>query len=185
MSALVLKLDVAGTPHRWIGVDDAATYIAKGLVAWSLGDGLKVLRGGVNRAGARSRLEIPAIIAVRGRRVHKPDGTIPFDRAALLRRDRNICVYCAQRFRESELTVEHILPTSRGGATSFGNTAAACKRCNSLKGCRLPHEAGMQLVYVPYEPNRYEGLILQNRRIIAEQQSFLMAGVPRHSRLHA
>ena len=185
MSGQILKLDIAGTPHRWIDVDDAATYLAKDLVAWSLGERARVLRGGYNRGGVRSELEIPSIIAVKGRRVITADGVIPFDKTALLRRDRNTCVYCGQVFPERDLTVEHIVPTSRGGRTTFKNTAAACKSCNSRKGNLLLQEARMQLLYVPYVPNRYEGLILQNRRILVDQAEFLMAGVPRHSRLHA
>ena len=59
----------------------------------------------------------------------------------------------------------------------------ACRSCNQRKGNRTPEQAGMPLLYLPYRPNRWEGMILRNRRILADQMEFLLAGVPTTSRL--
>jgi hypothetical protein len=59
----------------------------------------------------------------------------------------------------------------------------ACRTCNELKSNRTPEEAGMKLLYVPYAPNRYEGMILANRHILADQMDYLLAHVPKNSRL--
>ena len=67
--------------------------------------------------------------------------------------------------------------------------AGACAA--SFPAAELPEHAGtlaaagMPLLYVPYVPNRHEAFILANRRILADQMAFLLAGVPRHSRLWA
>ena len=78
--------------------------------------------------------------------------------------------------------MEHIVPSSKGGATSWMNLVAACKACNNRKANRTPEAAGMKLHYVPYVPNRYEAFILSNRKILADQMEFLLQGVPKSSR---
>jgi hypothetical protein len=63
------------------------------------------------------------------------------------------------------------------------NCVAACKSCNSRKDNLTPEEANMKLIYVPYEPNHFEHMILLNRSILADQMEYLLAGVPKHSRI--
>ena len=59
-----------------------------------------------------------------------------------------------------------------------------CKACNGHKGSRMPEEANMTLLYLPYVPSLHEDMILRGRRILADQMDFLLASVPRSSRLH-
>ena len=73
---------------------------------------------------------------------------------------------------------------ARGGRDAWTNAVTACRRCNTQKGGRSPDQAGMPLLYVPYVPNRHEHFILRNRRILADQMEYLLAGVPKTSRLH-
>jgi len=182
----ILALDRAGQPNRWIDVESAATYVCKGLVSWSLGATCATLRGGWRQAdGLRSTVEVPSIIAVTGsefrvRHEHRPPAV---SRRMLFERDRHLCAYCGKQFRETQLSVEHVIPRSRGGADSWMNFVTACKRCNSHKADRTPEEAGMRLLYVPYVPNRHEGFILANRKILADQMAFLLDGVSPESRL--
>jgi 5-methylcytosine-specific restriction endonuclease McrA len=70
----------------------------------------------------------------------------------MLVRDNYICAYCGKRCSEGEATVDHVLPVSRGGRSSWGNTVAACWKCNQRKANRLPHEAGMKLLIEPKLP---------------------------------
>jgi 5-methylcytosine-specific restriction endonuclease McrA len=183
MSEWILKLDAAGAPHRWINEERAVYYLSKGLVAWTMGDHTRTLHGGYNAKGERSMLEVSSIMAVRGRKTVRGSGTVPLEKRFLLRRDKNICAYCGDRFDDDDLQMEHIVPSSRGGPTSWNNVVTACGSCNLRKSNRTPEESGMPLLYVPYVPNRHEGLILANRRILSCQMAFLMSGVPRHSRL--
>ena len=182
----VLQLDVSGRPQAWISAKEAAVLYASDGVAWTLGDAFTVLRGGVQRrTGMQSRIEVHPIIAVRGAIPSKAWRLTPaLSNPKLFARDRQVCAYCGHRFALDELTREHIVPTSRGGHDSWMNCITACRPCNGHKGNRLPEEARMGLLYLPYVPSLHEDMILRGRRILADQMEFLLASVPRSSRLH-
>ena len=184
----ILALDVAGAPHRWIGVEIAAHYYAKDMVAWAVGDTEFVLHGGIQaRTQTRSEIRANSIIAIAGRDfiVRNYDRVPAVQKDMLLARDRYVCAYCGGKFKTSYLEMEHVYPRSRGGADSWMNLVTACMDCNDRKKARTPEEARMPLLYLPYIPNRHEAFILGNRRILADQMEFLLQGVPRHSRLRA
>ena len=111
---------------------------------------------------------------------HVPGLTNPM----LFARDRHVCAYCGGRFQSRDLSRDHVRPVSRGGRDSWTNSVTACRGCNTRKGNRSPEQADMPLLYVPYVPNRHEHFILRNRRILVDQMEYLLAGVPRTSRLH-
>lgn len=187
MSPQILALDVAGAPHRWLKVREAAHYYATDMVAWAAGQHEFVLHGGTQRStGVQSLISASSIIAIKGRdfMVRHFNQVPTLTKEMLLARDRHICAYCAQRFRNDQLDMEHIIPRSKGGADSWMNLVAACKACNNRKADRTPEAAGMKLHYVPYVPNRAEAFILSNRKILADQMSFLLLSVPKNSRLH-
>lgn len=122
MVAQVLALDITGTPFRWLDIERASCYVASGKVAWSLG-GCSVLRGGVRRVdGARSRLDVPAVIALaKSESMARHYGPIPLghDNRPLFRRDRDICAYCGERIADPhQRTRDHVIPRDRGGAMS-------------------------------------------------------------------
>ena len=184
----ILALDAGGYPRRWIGLEEAATCYVRGAVAWDLGDHAFVLRGGISRAsGRRSELTLRSIVALRGETVVRAsrDRVPVVVREMLFARDRHVCAYCGGRFRLVDLTAEHVLPQSKGGRDIWTNLVSACKPCNLRKGDRTPEQARMPLLYVPYVPSQHEAFILRNRRILADQMEFLMAGVPAGSRLRA
>jgi len=182
---LILQLDVAGNPSRWINYEQAAFYYAKDLVAWSMGaDGFRLHGGKSRMTGARSFLDLNTIIAVRGQLGDKQLFRVPtLTNRTLFRRDQNMCAYCGDEFTASALTRDHITPRSRGGRDVWGNVVASCGPCNKLKDARTPEEAHMKLLYVPYAPNRAEYLILNNRTILADQMDFLKAKVTKESRI--
>ena len=74
---------------------------------------------------------------------------VPYSKRNIMVRDDHKCVYCGT---EKELTIDHVIPISQGGKTSFENCVAACKTCNSKKGSRTPSEAKMYLRVQPYAP---------------------------------
>ena len=101
-------LDAAGHPSEWLSIERAAHYVAKGLVAWDLGGPCVVLRGGVNaRSGELSPMELKPIISVRCpihfQKAHKSPS---FSRSVLLRRDRLMCAYCGEVYKEKDLTLD-------------------------------------------------------------------------------
>lgn len=185
--AFILALDSAGRPSRWLFVEQAITYYARDMVAWSLGKTVCTYRGGISRlTGERSALSTKSIIAIRGAIEFAQEREVEphLTNAALYRRDRHVCGYCAGHFKEFDLSRDHVIPLHQGGRDRWMNVVTACRRCNTLKGGRTPEAARMPLIYAPYVPNRHEHLILQNRRILQDQMEYLMARVPRHSRLH-
>ncbi|HXD05532.1 MAG TPA: HNH endonuclease [Burkholderiaceae bacterium] len=183
----VLQLDVSGRPQAWISAKEAAILYASDGVAWTLGAPFYVLRGGIqHKTGLQSRIEVHPIIAVRGSIPSRAWRTTPaLSNPKLFARDRLLCAYCGKQFRSDDLTREHIHPTSRGGRDTWMNCITACRSCNGHKGNRTPEEARMGLLYLPYVPSLHEDMILRGRRILADQMEFLLASVPRSSRLHA
>ena len=77
---------------------------------------------------------------------------VKFTRRNIFERDGNVCQYCGRRRDPREMTLDHIVPRSRGGNSSWENVVLACLPCNSRKGCRLPDEAGMSLLRPAVKP---------------------------------
>ena len=181
----VLQLDVSGRPQAWLSAKEAAGLYANDGVAWTLGDPFLVLRGGIQRkTGLQSRLELHPIIAVHGAVPSRAWRQAPaISNHKLFARDRNVCAYCGGHFHESDLTREHIVPFAQNGRDHWMNVVTACRACNARKANRTPEQARMPLLYAPYVPSLWEDFILRNRRILADQMEFLMAHLPRHSRL--
>lgn len=75
-----------------------------------------------------------------------------FSKRKLFDRDNHECAYCGKAAN----TVDHVLPRSRGGETTWLNTVSSCLKCNHKKGNRTPEEAGMKLRFIPREPTWYE-----------------------------
>lgn len=182
----VLQLDITGTPQAWISPQEAAIHIATDAVAWREGDApLAVLRGGWNaRTGVQSMIEVFPIIALRGfSRVNLFDVAPAFSASLMKKRDRLCCGYCGETFDERQLTVDHILPVSRGGFDSWQGCISACRLCNSRKSARTPEEAGMPLLFLPYVPSLYEHILLRGRNVRADVHEWLAARLPKGSRL--
>ena len=183
----VLQLDLHGTPQSWMPLEQAAVHYASGAVAWDAGLApLATLRGGHNAAtGRQSVLEIAPIIALRGvARINLFDVVPGLTKRRLLRRDRHTCAYCGGVFSDDVLQCEHIVPQSRGGATSWTNLVAACAACNGYKAAGRPEEAGMRRVLLPYVPSRYESFLLDGRNVRADVHEWLARRLPKGSRLH-
>lgn len=183
MRNMILTLNGSGHPHSWMTWQDAVTLKCKGLVAWEFGDEDFMFRGGVSRiTGKRSHVEVGSIIALKSK-FHYEDRVPALNNKNLFRRDLNLCGYCGKTFRESQLTKDHIVPVSRGGLNTWTNCITACMRCNNIKGNMSLADCGMDLLYVPYVPDKTEGLILQNRNILIDQMNFLVNFLPKHSRI--
>lgn len=79
-----------------------------------------------------------------------------FNRRAVLRRDFFSCCYCGKAETPRKLTLDHIIPKSRGGVSSWTNIVTACNSCNREKADRTPEEAGMKLLTKPIVPQHSE-----------------------------
>ncbi|MFV2055687.1 MAG: HNH endonuclease [Thiohalomonadales bacterium] len=183
---LILKLDITGSPTSWIDYIEAIRLYTTDHVVADLGTQSFLFRGGINAITRRqSSIQVASIILTRGKakRHYREDTYVPhLTNKSLFRRDGHICLYCGDQFRRSQLTRDHVLPLSRGGGDSWENVVTACFICNNRKGNRTPEEWGKyNLIAVPYVPNKAEYLFLENRKIIADQQAFLLARFRKNS----
>jgi 5-methylcytosine-specific restriction endonuclease McrA len=93
-----------------------------------------------------------------------PGRRVSFNRRNIFARDENRCQYCGGKFPTDELSLDHVIPLSRGGLTTWGNVVCACTRCNKRKGGRTPDEAVMKLVRRPAQPKYNPMIWLKVRR---------------------
>jgi 5-methylcytosine-specific restriction endonuclease McrA len=97
---------------------------------------------------ARNSMHLPSVIRLlEYRRI--PHQTRALSRKNILMRDRYTCQYCLRPMPSGELTLDHVIPRSRHGDSSWENLVACCHHCNNRKGSRTPEEAGMKLVRAP------------------------------------
>jgi 5-methylcytosine-specific restriction endonuclease McrA len=97
------------------------------------------------------RLRVPRVILLQAYD-HLPRAKVRFSRLNIYARDANICQYCGRRAPRGELNLDHVIPRSRGGGTSWENVVCSCVPCNLRKGGRTPEEAGMRLLHAPQRP---------------------------------
>ncbi len=97
-----------------------------------------------------SGFPLPTVIRLR-HYVRVPYKEIPLTRRNLLHRDSHTCQYCG--YGGEDLTLDHVIPRSRGGDDSWENMVTACVRCNVKKGNRTPKEASMALRTIPHRPS--------------------------------
>ncbi|MBN1342813.1 MAG: HNH endonuclease [Phycisphaerae bacterium] len=83
-----------------------------------------------------------------------PKADVKLNRRNVYARDRSHCQYCGKRFSTTDLSLDHIVPRSQGGETTWENIVCCCLKCNVRKGGRTPKEAGMSLIQKPVKPRR-------------------------------
>ena len=103
---------------------------------------------------------------------HRP-GQARFTRRNIYKRDRNTCQYCGVRPGTSELTIDHIMPRSRGGKSTWENCVLACVRCNRRKADRTPRECNMFLAREPKAPRWTPVLSVPLARVRQSWEKFI------------
>ena len=91
---------------------------------------------------------LPLVIKLKAY-VPLPYNGVVFTRKNIFLRDNHTCQYCG---KTGNLTLDHIVPKSRGGEDIWENVVTCCTRCNNKKGDRMPDEEGMKLIGTPYKP---------------------------------
>lgn len=194
-NARILALNAGGEPLDWINYSECVKQMSKDNIVWDIqgkdGKSGITLMGGINtKTGLRSSMTLSTIVALKYKGSKGKSGydyQPHLSNPSLFNRDRHLCAYCGKVFSGGKLTRDHVLPQSKKGPDIWDNVVTACTRCNQRKADYLlgdPRIEDMKLLYVPYTPNFYEHLILENRNILIDQMEFLMRGVGRHSRLH-
>ncbi len=96
-----------------------------------------------------SEYPMPSVIRLQ-KYIFVPFKGVLLSRQNIFKRDRHQCQYCG---KSKDLTIDHVLPKSRGGKSAWTNLITACKRCNSMKGDKTPEEAQMPLAIKPFKPS--------------------------------
>jgi 5-methylcytosine-specific restriction endonuclease McrA len=109
-------------------------------------------------------LRVPEVITLT-RYDRVPDKTVTFSRRNIYKRDRYTCQYCGARPRSEELTIDHVIPRSQGGTSTWENCVLACLDCNAKKGNRTPEQARMPLRRKPFRPAWKPMYVWHNVRI--------------------
>ena len=176
-------------PLEWIDFRQAVKLHSLEMVAYTLGEQIIRVHGGINAiSGKPSQLPLHSIIATHGNHqshFRLDNGyTPPLCNKTLFQRDGLLCLYCGNPFHRHDLSRDHVTPVSQDGADSWNNVVSACIRCNTHKAGRTPEEAGMQLLAIPFTPTHAEYIYLQGRNVLADQMQFLRSHFPRTSPLH-
>jgi len=96
-------------------------------------------------------IRVPRVVVLVAH-AHLPHHRVRFSRLNVFARDGSTCQYCGRRLPRSELNLDHVVPRSRGGSTSWENVVCSCVACNLRKGGRTPEEAGLRLLRAPARP---------------------------------
>lgn len=141
LQAPVLVLNATYEPINITAVRRALVLVMKG-VARAEEENHAIVHSG------RGMWRVPSVIRLlEYRRI--PFQTRALSRKNILLRDRNTCQFCGRVFPASELTLDHVIPRSRGGHSTWDNLVTCCHECNNRKGDRLPEETGLKLVRPP------------------------------------
>lgn len=102
---------------------------------------------------SNTHIQVPRVIRLLSYE-RMPKHTVKFNRRNIFARDNNQCQYCGKRFPTTELSLDHVVPRSQGGQSTWENVVCACVECNVRKGGRTPKQAHMGLIKKPEKPKR-------------------------------
>jgi len=103
-----------------------------------------------------------------------PRQEVKFNRRNIFARDNNRCQYCGKKFPLAELSLDHVLPRSQGGKSTWDNVVCCCLECNVRKGGRTPEQAGIKIITPPKKPRRSPMITLKlNSARYASWKEFL------------
>lgn len=100
-----------------------------------------------------SEIQVPRVIRLMSYD-RLPKQSVKFNRRNIFARDNNQCQYCGKKFSLSDLSLDHVVPRTQGGKSTWENIVCACLDCNVRKGGRTPKEASMKLIRQPVKPKR-------------------------------
>ena len=100
---------------------------------------------------ARQYIRVPRVLVLSAYE-YLPRVRVRFSRINIYARDQDTCQYCGRQLPRTELNLDHVVPRTQGGKTSWENVVCSCVKCNLKKGGRTPEQAGMRLLKKPVRP---------------------------------
>lgn len=141
-----LVLDMQEMPVAFVSWQRAVNLQYQGRAVVVSEDAKRVLRSPSFEMG------MPRVIKLRNHVSRKLKLKVPMTRRNIAVRDNSSCQYCGTVLETKDYTIDHVIPRSRGGKSTWTNLVLACVECNKLKDNRHPGEAGLVLKKNPYEP---------------------------------
>ena len=142
-----IETDDAGAVSAWQNLDFGGWQELSALKAEFEPDGFDWI------STVRFQIAVPRIIRLLAYD-KLPRQEVKFNRRNIFARDGNKCQYCGKRFSTADLSLDHVLPRSQQGKSTWENIVCACIRCNVKKGGRTPEQANMHLITKPVKPKR-------------------------------
>ena len=115
---------------------------------------------------ASGQMNHPAILRLKKHANRAYSKRCVFSRKGIVKRDKSTCLYCGKKLSAAEVTIDHVVPKSIGGTTSFTNCVVCCGPCNNKKANKTPEQAGMVLLKKPTHPS------FTSDNFLAETQEF-------------
>jgi 5-methylcytosine-specific restriction endonuclease McrA len=108
-----------------------------------------------------TQMRVPAVIRLRKyvRVLYDKISGVSYTKRNVHLRDSYFCQYCSTRCKESQATIDHVIPESKGGKNSWENTVTCCKSCNLIKGGMTPTQAGLKLIRNPAKPKGFKEIM--------------------------
>ena len=125
---------------------------------------LKTTNRLIRSAGNSVNMLLPKVIRLIKLTKRMYRAKVPYSKYNVIVRDKHTCQYCGKRIGD-DATIDHIIPSSKGGKSTFENCVAACKPCNNLKDDRLPDECGMYPKNKPHTPTVAEFVQLKRKAL--------------------
>ena len=144
-------------------------YTVHDFDSWSQ---LAVLEGQPCVRTATLEIPVPEVIVL-ARYGSVPARGVSFSRGNLYKRDQYTCQYCGARPGSEELTIDHVVPRSRGGTSTWTNCVVACIRCNASKADRTPGEARLLLRRKPVKPEWSPRMVVARVPVRASSEKFI------------
>lgn len=120
---------------------------------------------------SRLRLRVPEVVVLNGYD-RLPDAAVSFSRRNIFKRDHSTCQYCGRQPGSEELSIDHVVPRSQGGLSTWTNCVLACVECNKRKADRTPQQAGMRLRKQPVRP-AWKPLYARHGVVVASWSKFV------------
>jgi 5-methylcytosine-specific restriction endonuclease McrA len=144
------------------------TYELHDLDSWA---SLSRLMDGPFIHGVSITLPVPEVVILTDTDVY-PQPRVVFSRRNIFKRDHYACQYCGAHPKLPELTIDHVVPKSRGGKSGWTNCVVSCRHCNEKKGNRTPGEAKMKLAHEPKRP-AWLPFVVKSRRVQPSWEKFI------------
>ncbi|MCX6837870.1 MAG: HNH endonuclease [Verrucomicrobia bacterium] len=195
MNELLTKTTVLVLNRHWQAIDsktpiDAFSMMAAGnATALDIHDGGDMrpvtwedwleleVREGDNRIGTvHGAVRVPSVLVL-ARFDKVPKRRPKFCAKAIWERDGGVCQYTGRKLKPNEGNIDHIVPISRGGASTWENCVLADRKINSRKGSKLPEEAGLKLLRRPFVPRELPVThLIKNHHKVRDWEVFLSGG---------